>query len=1009
MNKIKLIASNNLFVLLIVMIELILVMSNYIPNTFFLGWDNLFPELNFLENIKRSFFGVWQENRGLGLLDGMSFSANIVHYNFLYLVSFILPISSLRYFFLFSMHLLGGLGIYVLLRKNILPRARLLIYINTISFIGAFFYMFNLITVQMFYAPYELFLIHFAFLPWLTHYLIEYLENPKSKNLLKFSLFSFLSISQAHVPTIFVTYILFISTILLMYSIKNKSNSLRKIITIGLVIFGLNAFWGLPFGYSSLSNSGIIVDAKINQLSNENIYLKNKARGGFLDVLYFRGFLLDEIEVSKDGNFNYIMPAWRDYSSNPLVITIVTLIVLIIFVGIYKAFVMKDRLVTAILISYLVFFILLATDTPIAREITEFLRDQNSIFREIFRFSFTKFSIIFSLCSVILFSLGLAQIISSLRRKELIVIIRIFLAAVIVLLAVYSFPSFKGNFFYKELKVNIPDEYNQITDYLKTQNVNTRIATLPQPTFWSWLFYRWGGRGSGFLWFGIPQPMMERAFDPWSDKNENYYWELSYALYSNNSSLLKDVLEKYHIQRILLDKNLYNPLSYRSLFFEETEDHLSQTGIISLEKKAGNLFLYRVNIQTKPVNNIIISENIENILPEYKWNNFDPAYKMYGLYKSDSSDPNSSIYYPFRSLFTGKNPKDVNLEIEDVEDSVVFKADIPQFLQNHRLEIPDLNQDESLWIDGQNLNDIGFYLPKTNVASNFITVEILKKDGYFGKKIDPTEKEGIAQAKKCEDKNYPDETEDSLVKNDILSDGNSRFLRLTSVNAKNCSASYWIPNLSHKLSYLVKIRSRNIEGKGISFWVENTTNKKSDIESYLPESKEIATSYFVLPPMEKDGLGYSFHFDNISIDNFKTVNDIVNFEILPIPYNYLATLYFRPENYQPVDSTYEQALNISHPNPFIYFVDLKKSKGERNIILSQSYHKGWLLFDSSEFPFRKINNHFIVNNWANGWGIDKSTEKVLIFFWPQLLEFLGFGIMVITVGALIVVKIRSKN
>lgn len=36
-----------------------------------------------------------------------------------------------------------------------------------------------------------------------------------------------------------------------------------------------------------------------------------------------------------------------------------------------------------------------------------------------------------------------------------------------------------------------------------------------------------------------------------------------------------------------------------------------------------------------------------------------------------------------------------------------------------------------------------------------------------------------------------------------------------------------------------------------------------------------------------------------------------------------------------------------------------------------------------------------VNNWANGWRINGG-EKIVIVFLPQLLQFLGFGILGVT-------------
>lgn len=58
-----------------------------------------------------------------------------------------------------------------------------------------------------------------------------------------------------------------------------------------------------------------------------------------------------------------------------------------------------------------------------------------------------------------------------------------------------------------------------------------------------------------------------------------------------------------------------------------------------------------------------------------------------------------------------------------------------------------------------------------------------------------------------------------------------------------------------------------------------------------------------------------------------------------------------------------------------------------------------LLFETFPFLFgTKIQDHVLVNNWANGWVLPMNDERtnertIFIVFWPQLLEFLGFALL----------------
>ncbi len=137
-------------------------------------------------------------------------------------------------------------------------------------------------------------------------------------------------------------------------------------------------------------------------------------------------------------------------------------------------------------------------------------------------------------------------------RKALYVLLGVFLI-------IFTLPAFKGHLFYEKERINIPKEYFQTFDFFKHQDKNTRIANLPQYTFWGWTFYKWGYGGSGLSWYGIEQPILDRAFDVWSAEDENYYWELSSAIYSKNPKNLENVLNKYQISWLMIDKNVINP------------------------------------------------------------------------------------------------------------------------------------------------------------------------------------------------------------------------------------------------------------------------------------------------------------------------------------------------------------------------------------------------------------------------------------------------------------------
>ncbi|MFC1625719.1 hypothetical protein ACFL1Q_01625, partial [Patescibacteria group bacterium] len=179
----------------LVLIGIFLSFKNYQPGTVLLGWDSLHPEFDFFLSFKRAFFGVWRQEQGLGVLTAHSHMADLPRVFFLWLSSFIIPASFLRYFYVFLCLILGPLGIYFLLRYIFGKRG---IWVNLSSFLGGVFYLLNLVTLQHFLVPFEMFCVQYAFLPWIFLFVIKYLKGKGKKSLILFCLVTILSSPMAY-------------------------------------------------------------------------------------------------------------------------------------------------------------------------------------------------------------------------------------------------------------------------------------------------------------------------------------------------------------------------------------------------------------------------------------------------------------------------------------------------------------------------------------------------------------------------------------------------------------------------------------------------------------------------------------------------------------------------------------------------------------------------------------------------------------------------------------------
>ncbi len=1066
------------------LLVLIISLTNYSSDTWLSGWDNLHPEFNFWLNIKRSIFAVWQEYQGLGLLGGMGHAADLPRQIFLWITSVFVPQNFIRYFYHFLMLFIGPLGVYFLLKDIILerfsdfstsgeyfahPRG-----VFSASLIGAIFYLFNLATVQMFYVPFEPYSAHFGFLPWLFWANLNYLKKGNKKSLIILFITNFLSVPQGYVATFFLVYLMSLS-ILLIQLIWNRKYLVR-ILVIFLLTFIVNAYWLLPNVYYVYKKADVTISAKINQLSTEDNLLRNRKYGTITDTILLKGFWLDNVEMDKEGLTRYQFEDWKKYFDNQSFKLISYILFGLSLTGVLYSLMKKIKEAIVFIPVLFLSFTVLANGAPFFSFFSSIFY-KLPLFSQIFRFPYTKFAILTAFNYSIFFALGCMAVVFLIDR---IINRKVIFFALSVIPIIYLYPIVNGGLFYNKNKAEIPYEYFQVFNYFKKQNKNERIANFPQYTFWGWNFYRWNYSGSGFLWYGIEQPILDRAFDVWSREDENYYWEISQAVYSGNQKLFESLLEKYQISWLLVDDNVLTYSSAKALYLTQLKEILDYSTKVKLAESFGKIKIYQVELDSKPKDFIFFAENLPVIRPAYKWNNYDKGYEEYGTYLTQNSnlkaeESKETIYYPFRTLFTGRKQDELEFGIKDNTDNFSFTAKIPTELVGAKLVIPEIKIEEVSEIDSSDQSKVSFKYPEVYLDGELIQSEVSlalpyiregnlevrvpKIQGYYSYNLQPFD---FAQGKPktCDGFNKGE------YKHDLVKEDGEELLRLTSLGSSNC-LDFDLPNLTQRLGYLITVENRNVEGKSLLFAVINKNSQRADLETYLPKSQPIlstseeswlrklglppsevslgggvSTAYFVVPPMEQFATGYTLHLDNISIGRVKTVNDLGRITVNPIPYRFLTGLkivkdssdsstsgeYFaHPRGDLTVSAIPEVSYRVEHPNPSFYQVSLDSSTvggvpsdtsevSLGYLVLSQSFDEGWRAYKTQcqnsnlkcqiqkILPFffaKEIKDHVLVNNWENGWFLQPTTNNpqpttVILVYLPQYLEYIGFGLLLIT-------------
>jgi len=960
-----------IFPLLLILIALLIIFKSYTPGTILSGWDTLHPEFDFGLYFKR-IFTVWQSHQGLGAPPSQSHIGDLPHAFILWIMSFALPMNLLRYVYILSMLLIGPLGVYFFLKDHIFNRNKQL---QIYAFIGSLFYLLNLGTLQNFYTPLEMFVVLYGLIGWFFWAIFCFLENGNKKNLFIISIITLLLIPASHTSTLWYIFYGSLGLFLLtnLFLKKFQKDLLKKSIFLYILIFLLNAFWIFPNLYYAKNYNKDVSLSKINRMGSNEFFFRGQKRGTLMDLVLITNFPFDWKVYDFDKNLPIPqMDQWEAHIQTPFVKTWGIILFLLFLLGIIISFHKKNQLLMAFFpVIFVYFFFLRNANFPFTK-LFLFLREKFPFFSEMFRFPFTKFSIIFMFFYSIFLSYAFYNLISFISRKIprniYIHLFTIFFIGQIF----FMLPVLETGYISKTMRVKIPQNYFDLFTYSK-QSSNERILTLPLHNFAGWQYNNWGYQGAGFLWFGIDQPLLNREFDRWYPYNEQAYREFSYALYSRNVNLFAKLLQKYRIGYVLLDESIIDTdlkYSRQMTFVRKSKDLLQNIPFTKLNWQSDFLTLYKI---TNDHQEVELAVNLPSISPPYRFTSKDEAYDNFNDYIATNKE--ADIYYPFRTFLneTDKLASNLTFNLEDY----YYQADMGVVPEGKRV-LPVLKLEDNFINQGGSLN-----FSITSIYGK------IPKQGFI---INPTDIEKIPLEQEI---NWKKETTVEKIHYESTD--------------KIIGSFYNLSSLSQDLGYALSFRSRNISGLPLRLCIKDLYSRRCEIYDELSKNKNWSDDIFVLPPMEQ-GLGYSIDINNVSVGNIPTINELSWIKIVPLPYSFLTGIRIEKPGFE---NKIEQKISLNFTDfGFGKIVNLPFDIPDgTTIILNQAFEKNWKAyyvkranFLAKYFPFffgQEIKEHVLVNNWANGWRVDdrlvtNHQQLITIIYWPQYLEFLGFGLMIAT-------------
>jgi len=854
------------YVIILFILGLLLIWQNYTPGTYLTGWDNLHPEFNFFENFKRLFFGVWRSEQGLGTIAGHSHMADLPRVILLWLWSFFLPVSFLRYAYVFFCLLLGPLGVYWLLRY-LFSKSKTA---DLVAFLGAAAYLLNLSTLQQFFVVFEMFVTQWAFLPWLIFFSVKFLKEKTKSSLLLYAIFTLLATPQAYAAHLWYPFFSFYCFFLLFWVLFKKKTFKQAVILFLLTIF-INSFWLLPNLFFIFNSGNVARENLHNQLYSQEFLAKNRATGTLNQAALMRGFYFDwEVYNFNRQTTENLMQVWNEHLKNTDVLFIGYSLFALSLLGLVLSFKKHNRKILVFSPFFVFSFILLANRAwPFSLFFDSLLR--LPLFEEALRFSFSKISVLALFGMIIFMSVAINWLFLKINTNKG----RIFFSLIFFTsLIIYVFPAFQGNFISPAVRQIVPQEYFDLWQYLQ-KRPDGRILTLPLNNPSGWAYYQWGYQGSGLIWFGMPQAVMDRDFDRWSHYNEQAYREFFNALYTQRYQFFEDALKKYRISYILRDLNQIPPggknedqITLRretNTFFRQ----LQLSGKIKHVAQFGNLILYELGHNYEPTEIEVITKDIN---PSYRWQLFDWQYQ--GVDYLTTGDYQNN-YFSFRDIFKQQNKIDKE---------------------------------------------------------------------FVSKNIDLTKRGSVLS---------------------LLKPGDNRLLLQADQDVKGIAIE--LTDLEPATSYLIAVKSKYLYGFPLRVCLYNYYTQNCQINDQLSKNKTFDWDYFLVAGNEQNPQ-YLLQLNSLSYAGIVSASLVEQILVKPIFLDRLAM-----------------------------FSNQQSEFRKKVLILSQAFDPGWHAYLNG----RELKHHVLVNNWANGWIVPEGECakggdcQVKIIFWPQYLEFIGFGLLIL--------------
>jgi len=707
--------------ILLILLLLLVCFVSFRNGKFLLSNDNYSPELNPILSISRYIESpAWRGYRVLGIPSD-SEQADIFRSIFFLVVNGFFPKSSLAQIFSLMCIVVGTLSMATLTTRFIRD------FVNTRSsgyvfFISGLIYLSSLWTAWVFNFNMMPYIAQYGFLPLLLLSIYQLMKDFTYPRFFFLFISSILFVSTSVIGTLFFVNIVLILFVFIYFGWLHRVK-VRGILKYLFLFLVVQLFWLLPFTIYTKSVSQDIVDSPTNRaitantidLEKQMMDLPNSAR------LYTR--LLGTVDTSDPKT--YIFPMSEDFMNYDFYKVVGLLPIFLALVGLVLSIFKKEFKILPLWIVLLGLLFLLKNQNPPLGNIYIWLQENFNIFKQVFRWVSSKlgqqYLVFLTITSTIGFLLLLNFLSSFFKKVPRYIFVLFSLALITMPMLFYMEYVFRGDLFTERATVSFPDEYYELANEIR-DDPYSRIYYAPPSNNGYFREYDWGFIGSQFISYILPNPVMDMSLAIGSDVGEKAMNEIANVYDSKNPEMLVDVLEKYDVTYLLLDRSLVKGRYGYELDFSLFDNELPG---LDLVWKKNFLELYKLEREETKYVETLESENRTSHGTFEREVQKNPEISLVDLNLSGLELVNGSL---IRKLKYSGNPTTLYLStpVSDIEKSPIY---IRRYEDRIKVSpaLPTLNyQKNNSFKEFQVIEDASVY-----VVNGFVVERKIIDEGIF--------------------------------------------------------------------------------------------------------------------------------------------------------------------------------------------------------------------------------------------------------------------------------------